>query len=391
MITNTGKRILGKYLVGHAPAYASYMAFGCGALAHDDTAFTQQEIDAFADKTSLDFEMFRVPITSRGIITNENGVSEVVLTAELPTEDRYEITEIGIYSAAANPAAGSNDSRALYSFTTNESWEYHTSISSSSIPEENEALDAQNETNSMDTSTPVVFQSNSDNSFFDNDFRIDRNERCRFLNKIIAMRGDMSTIAIPASPDDALTISGTNHIHLAGVSLNLNKNAPADQLRVAFSVVNRWGQTVPDKPTNPDRVMLVVEFASSETEANADFSRFEVDLTSGAFDHANRTHPWSTNRYAVVSKELQSLYKSPGFDWGDVRIVKIYTTVYVNGVVSPDFYVALDSIRLENLQTSNALYGLTGYTTVRSADGLPIVKEPNSNNLAEFRFTLDVI
>lgn len=391
MITNTGKRILGKYLVGHAPAYASYMAFGCGAFPHNDTDFTVDEIDEFASKTTLDFEMFRVPITSRGIVTNQDGSSEVVFTAELPTEDRYEITEIGIYSAAANPAAGSNDSRSLYSFTNNENWEYHTAISSSSIPEENEALDAQNNDNSMDASTPIVFQSNADNSFFDNDFRIARSERCRFLNKIIAVRGDMSTLDIPASPDSPISISGSNHIHLAGVSLNLNKNAPADQLKVAFSVINRWGQTVPDKPINPDRVLLVVEFASSETEANADFARFEIDLSAGAFDHENRTHPWSTNRYAVVAKELQDLYKTPGFDWGDVRIVKVYATVYVDEVVSPDFYVSLDAIRLENLQTSNALYGLTGYTTVRSANGRPIIKDPNSNNLAEFRFTLDVI
>lgn len=391
MITNSGKRILGKYLIGHAPAYASYMAFGCGVSAHDSTPFTTEEISEFANKTSLDFEMFRVPITSRGIVTNQDGTSEVVLTAELPTEDRYEITEVGIYSAASNPAAGSNDSRSIYSFTTNENWEYHTLVSASSIAEENEALDAQNDDNSMDSDIPIVFQSNADNSFFDNDFRIDRNERCRFLNKIIALRGDMSTLVPDTNPDNPIIISNSNHIHLTGVSLNLNKNAPADQLRVAFSVVNRWGQTVPDKPTNPDRVVIVIEFASSETESNADFARFEIDLSSGPLDHINRTHPWTTNRYAVVSKELQQLYKSPGFDWGDVRIVKVYSTVYVGGLVSEDFYVCLDAIRLENLQTSNALYGLTGYTIVKTADALPIIKDPNTNNLAEFRFTLDVI
>ena len=31
MITNTGKNILAKYLLGQAPAYASYIALGCGA------------------------------------------------------------------------------------------------------------------------------------------------------------------------------------------------------------------------------------------------------------------------------------------------------------------------------------------------------------------------
>jgi hypothetical protein len=35
MITNTGKTIIGKYLLGQAPAYASYIAVGCGATPLD--------------------------------------------------------------------------------------------------------------------------------------------------------------------------------------------------------------------------------------------------------------------------------------------------------------------------------------------------------------------
>ena len=31
MITNTGKEIIAKYLIGTAPAFASYLAIGCGA------------------------------------------------------------------------------------------------------------------------------------------------------------------------------------------------------------------------------------------------------------------------------------------------------------------------------------------------------------------------
>ena len=80
MITNTGKNILAKYLIGQAPAYASYIAIGCGAnpLASDST------FGDYSNKTRLDFEMFRVPITSRGYVT-EDGISKIVLTAELPS------------------------------------------------------------------------------------------------------------------------------------------------------------------------------------------------------------------------------------------------------------------------------------------------------------------
>ena len=300
MITNDGKKILGKYLIGHAPAYASYMAFGCGASAHNVSPFTQPEIAEFSEKQSLDFEMFRVPIISRGIVTDANGDSEIVLTAELPTEERYEITEIGIFSAGSDPSASSNDSRSLYSFTTNENWELHTTSSATAITSKNDALDANNSDNSLDSIIPSVFQSNADNAFFDNTFRIARNERARFLNRIIAMRGDMSTLVPPLINDDPITISGGSHIHLTGISLNLDKNSPSDELRLAFSVINRWGETVPDKPADPDKVVLIIEFASSETESAADYARFEVNLENGVFDHANGTHLSSYRHFIRV-------------------------------------------------------------------------------------------
>ena len=104
MITNIGKNILAKYLVGQTQSYASHIAVGCGAtpLASDGV------FGDYSLKESLDFEMFRVPIISRGFV-NEDGSSKVVLTAEMPTEERYEITEVGIFSAGSNPVAGSFD------------------------------------------------------------------------------------------------------------------------------------------------------------------------------------------------------------------------------------------------------------------------------------------
>ena len=120
MITNTGKSIIAKYLVGQAPAYASYIAIGCGPIPINSNA----TLGDYSSKTSLDFEMFRVPITSRGFI-NEDGVNKIVLTAELPTEERYEISEVGLYSAGSNPSVGAYDSKTVYIFNDSEGWEYH--------------------------------------------------------------------------------------------------------------------------------------------------------------------------------------------------------------------------------------------------------------------------
>jgi hypothetical protein len=44
---------------------------------------------------------------------------KLYLTAELPTEERYEISEIGIYSAGSNPSAGAYDSKTIFAFYTN--------------------------------------------------------------------------------------------------------------------------------------------------------------------------------------------------------------------------------------------------------------------------------
>jgi hypothetical protein len=55
-----------------------------------------------------------------------------------------------------------------------------------------------------------------------------------------------------------------------------------------------------------------------------------------------------------------------------------------------DFYIALDGMRLENVETENPLYGMTGYTVVKSEDSLPIIKYANTANLIEFRFGLGV-
>lgn len=136
MITNIGKNILAKYLIGQAPAYASYIAIGCGA----QPLATNQNFGDYSAKQTLDFEMFRVPITSRGYV-NDSGVNKIVLTAELPTDERYEISEVGVFSAGSNPSAGAYDSRSLFAFTVNENWEYHTSDTATALPIIYEPLD----------------------------------------------------------------------------------------------------------------------------------------------------------------------------------------------------------------------------------------------------------
>ena len=93
MITNTGKNIIAKYLLGHTSSYASHIAIGCGATPLGQFDDPLSSADLYESKDNLDFEMFRVPITSRGYV-KEDDLTYVVFTAELPTTERYGITEV---------------------------------------------------------------------------------------------------------------------------------------------------------------------------------------------------------------------------------------------------------------------------------------------------------
>jgi hypothetical protein len=383
MITNTGKGIIAKYLIGQAPAYASYIAVGCGANAIDING----TMPNFSTKESLDFEMFRVPIVSRGFV-NENGIDKVVLTAELPTEERYEITEIGVYSAGSNPSAGAYDSRMIYAFTQNENWEYHSNVAAAAIQVIYEPLGENNIINQ----TPKVFQTNADNVIFTDNTRLDRNERCRFLNNIIIMSGDSSKIDllqngkldIDPSWVDGSDTKYSGHIHLNGSSPDFNRQSPLDKVNLAFSVVNRDG----DDGSRPDKIRLMLEFASDDSYNTGQYARFEVNL-SHTQGHAK--YDFNNNRYFVVSKQLQELTKTSDFSWGSVNLVKISACVLdVDGNPSSDFYVCLDAIRLENMYSQNPLYGLTGYSIIKNENSRPIIKSANTTNFIEFRFNVGV-
>jgi hypothetical protein len=445
MITNTGKTIIAKYLLGQAPAFASYIAVGCGSK----PLLTADPYGDYSNKTSLDFEMFRVPISSRGFV-NEDGISKLVLTAELPTEERYEISEIGIFSAGSNSAAGSYDSKTILAFTQTENWQYHTPTQVSAIATITEALDSPNDDNNIAT-TEAVFQTNADNSIFYKTTRAERYERCRFLNNVILINGADANLSKSVSLTnvagngtlityttskehnlkigDSVTVtgvnpvnynitglvntvpssttftilsnqigsyvsggsttvthfyieSGSNHIHLQGALVDFSKNSPIDELKLVFSVINKEGTS----GQAPDNVRVLVEFASSD-QVDGEYARFEADIVKGTnpgeYDLLN-------NRYCLVTKQLQELYTTPNFTWNSVGVIKIYASAFVEDTLSDDFYVGLDSMRLENVATTNSLYGLTGYSVIKNSDSVTVVKSPNTTNYIEFRFSIGV-
>ena len=399
MITNVGKNILAKYLVGQTTSYASHIAIGCGTKpVVSDHIFNNSELNAIKNKESLEFEMIRMPIVSRGFV-DEDGVSKVVLTAELPTQERYEITEVGIFSAASNPAAGAFDSRTVYSFSESDNWRYSIDDGSPiNIFRQYEPLDGTSENgiiNVVDSQNPPqpykVFSTNADNRIFTDENRVARNERCRFLNNIIVMRGDASNLLY--SPQGSLFGgTGSDCIILDAASIDFTKNSPLDELKLAFSVVNKVPGTEQVPAPVPDNVKILLEFSHLVSGSGVQYAKFVVDIDDK--DYVNGTsmdeHDFENNRYLVVSKTFQELDKSLRFNWAEVTTAKIRATVTKNNLPSDAFYVCLDALRVENNTATNSLYGLTGYSVIKNVQSRPIIKSANTTNYIEFRFALDV-
>jgi hypothetical protein len=371
MITNKGKTIISKFLLGQTASYASHIAVGCGAT----PLVSDGDLGDYSTKTSLDYEMFRVPIVSRGYIF-EDGVDKLVVTAELPTEERYEITEIGLFSAGANPTV-LRDSKQVFVFSTIENWEYHGATAASALPIQAERLDSLSpSTGNMDTFSDPAFFAKSDNEFFNLTTRLARQERPRYLNDSILAVGNLSGVITTGA--GAWSSSSGYHIHLTNLSLDLDKSSSTDELRLAFSVINKN-----TTDAAPSTVTIYVEFADSDNPVPNNYAQFQYTGSVTA-----------NNRYIVATKQLGDLYKTAGFTWESVVTAKIYISVGD----SSDYYVTLDGMRLENLYGGNPLYGLTGYSVVRNtftdsnyiSYAKPVIKNPNTSNYVEFRFGVDV-
>ena len=386
MITNKGKEIIAKYLLGTTPAYASYMAFGCGAK----PLSSANGYGTYDDYTELQFEMFRVPISSRGYVKEDIGnnefISKIVFTSELPTQERYEITEIGIFPAGGNPSASGFDSRTLIAFAEEEQWQYlDTTVKP--ILTVNQPLDTPADDNIINTSTPDftinnvasllpnVFQANADNNIFFKTNRNTKNERCRYLNNMLLVKGNYS--AIKDITDVTSSLSGINHIIKTGLNINLVQNSLSDKIKIAFSLVNKNATSY----THPDSLKIILEFIDS----NGKYARSLVTVT----DNASGIN-FSTNRYIVQEKSLSDFTQQTGFSWQYVNSLKIYSCVVTSNLVVDTHYIAFDAIRFDNVSTQNPLYGLVGYTVVKNTNGEAIAKSPNTNNYVEFRMALDV-
>jgi hypothetical protein len=331
----------------------------------------------FSNKTSLDLEMFRIPITTKNSFI-ENGLSKIMFSADLPTTNRYEISEIGIFSDIRDNTAKVN-SQTLFDFST-ETWQYHSSTSISDILFKSIALDDGSFTNEIMVTDPV-FEANANNVVFNNATRINRQERPRFYNNSYFVYGNNAAFTVSSNK---LTPSGTtNHIEISNISLSQLKGAsPSDEIKLALSIVNKAPATAA-----PDEIRVLLEFATIDSSGSSTstykYKRFHGILTSTQQD-------FTKNRYVVFTKKLSELESSDQFDWDEVKFVKIYSSVLSSGSPSANYLLAFDTISFNYATSNNPLYGLTGYTVIKNTNNLTITKEENAQQTIQFQFVVGI-
>lgn len=357
MITNSGKEIISKYMLGQVSGYATHLSVGCGAIPIKTTD-ASPSLDSLLRKEYMDFEMVRVPIISKGFVDNSKefaiqsqsrtdnivtlitnfvndisigesivisgsssdfngthivsnvspefdeisyqlvgantssvgGTVRVVrtslsLTAELPADNRYEITEVGVWSAENNALAATFDSHNVFNFTN--AWQEH-SVSIGTPPTISNFGSA---TDINQTTVPQkVFFAATNNEIFENITRKNRKEGPRFLNTTLMMRGDTSLISGLAGEWEATgAVAGEipTHVHLNNVNFDISQNSPSDRLNFAFSLVDRdaVGNNV------PEYVRIMVEFYTNEGAVETGYAKLEMYIDGSEFVN---------NRYKVV-------------------------------------------------------------------------------------------
>jgi hypothetical protein len=486
MITNDGKEIASKFILGQVPAFATHLSVGCGANPLDGNDVYPNSVYS---KKRMDFEMTRVPISSKGFVddsqtfivtakhlwtnvatitlsathdiaigetiivsgvdstfngqysvtdvdyTNKlvkfsriesnvgagsnpitqsiavspNGAcivsrTKVSLTAELPTANRYEITEVGIWSAGSNNLASLYDSRMIFNFSQN--WYKHDSAGIISVPPSNTLGTASS--SDIDVSD-TVFYAQTNDVLFQNSTRKLRKEGPRHLNTTLLVRGDLSTISPAGGGAWTTTNLKSNwtatgsHIHLSDVNFDISGNNASDILKLAFSIIDK---TVTG--SNIDDTKIFMEFFKNETSVDNNFAKMQIYVPGAA---AGGVQYLNDNKYYIASAELSQnidysnyntgttlvdtltkpyirFYTSSAFSATEIRMCRIYVSVTASAALSQNHYVGLDGFRIDST-VENPVYKMTGYSLVRG-DGTPITKLANTNNYIDFRFSLGV-
>jgi hypothetical protein len=360
----------------------------------------------YSGKASLDFEMLRVPIISRGLAT-EDGVDMLVLGAEAPTQERLSITELGIYSAGTNNLVRGSQSGVLHTFANYENWELHNTATQAVVDFPTGLSTDYGATIGLSLATPATYFG-ADRAIFENAERTSKQERPRMYNSTLVLNGklsyiqnvdNLSTMAVATgSGNIGSGIQDSRHIHLLGQTYAFDENSSSDKIKVAFSILYKKVVPQPDgtSPNSaPSYIGIIIEFSSETATENPKYARLKISKDSTQL---------AGSRYFAESVPLSNLEVSNNFSWSAVDTIKVYFSAfgaspYTAANLSDEYSLALDAISFENVydEEQNTSYGLVAYSTVGSTKTIagtnyivPIEKNINNSTLVEYKFPIIV-
>jgi hypothetical protein len=452
MITNFGKSIIAKYLVGQTNSYASYVAIGSGEL-----PFVPGSSIDYSTRSELTFETARGLITSYNYILDENklsataavvsGSTTVTITTStahgLSAGQSTTISGFVPYTAAGYlPAPNGTYAVAtiisttqftvvmsMYtSYTTNNTFTggYATSyvpkiamtakfpkgerfeitelgLYPSGSNQYSSGTDSQillNFTNSeswtyntpstsADVPYPTSIDSVSNTLTFPTEKAMFIDSNSLFFNAARVGRQER-----PRFKSTAVAITADLSVFSA---INTATAGTSNYISLPFT-------TTLSSNSSSDVIKIAYSVANVVTTPSSTWAATNVMLqfmcsngSDSAIYHFYDNSPSQANRYKVMSLtlgETTNATRTSGFSWDDVVSVRVYGRVDTTGTISTaaastDYAIILDGIKLDNKNNVNPLYGLVSYSVVNSA-GVPMLMNENSDNMVEYRFMLAV-
>lgn len=430
MITTVGKGLIARSLAGQIPSAFSYLALGVGAkpelpvtviekvasawtgsevladgawgletdtllakLGDGTTAYSALDYQAsgvlyedsdIQNKTRMEFEAFRIPVSGASVLYEE-GQTKVTLTGTLPSAQRYEFSEIAVFSGESNSLLNTEPPRMIYTFSDSEGWEHHTGSTITDVGYAGSVT-----SNGFDIDAPPAtvnakaFFVEADNPVF---FPVNRkNQRMRIYQDALLLRGDLSTV------DDALAtwaLSG-EHVHLTGKLVDLTRARPDDEIKIAVAVLNKNYSFITASGA-ANEVRVAVRFmASEESSAHA---TAQIVLTDGAVSSSQTPNEtdFVNNGYYVVSFRKKDLVYAGSFSWENVTVAQVFAEVEPGtGQVSSDYFVAVDAVRFDSNNNNNPAYGMTAYSTIRNTSQTTETKAVQQESQIEYKIVLEV-
>lgn len=376
MITNRGKGLIARSLAGQMPSPLSYIAMGVGP----QPTTVQAEPASFKNQTGMEFEAFRVPVSGASLVY-EGGLTKISLTATLPSAQRFEFSEVGVFSSEFNPLLTTEAPRMLYAFTATEGWKYHEGVSVTDVPYVGSVSDNGLDINAVPGSAVAAFLSADDALFLTANRK---NQNTRVYQDSLLIQGDMSTI------DNVTWALGGDHLHVTGIPINLSKARQDDQIKIAFSVLNKTYTDIGS--LQAEEVRIVVVFKDSDDSSL--YAKMQVRVTDGATGVSGQVPDetdFVNNGYYVVKVPVSDLVTSPTFSWENITVAQVYVEVTPAATrTAADYYVCVDAIRFDSNNDNNPAYGLAAYSVVQNAAASTEIKNAQTESQLEYKIVLEV-